>query len=80
MLLIIAGANDDEAAPLNPAGAVWNAHLGMRELGPKTIASLVVVYNDGSGADLTAQLAELIGGGVIEYREGASDGFGTCDV
>jgi len=53
---------------------------GMTELGPKTISSLIVVYSDGSGADITGQLAELIGGGVFEVRPGATDGFGTCDV
>ena len=80
MLLIIGGTNDDQAAALKPTGPVWDAHLGMTELGPKTINSLIVVYNDGSGADITAQLAELIGGGVFEVRPGSSDGFGTCDV
>jgi len=80
MLLIIGGTNDDQAAALEPNGPVWDAHLGMTESGPKTISSLIVVYNDGSGADLTQQLAELIGGGSFEVRPGATDGFGTCDV
>ena len=80
MLLIIEGTNDDRAAALQPTGPVWDAHLGMTELGPKTISSLIVVYSDGSGADITGQLAELIGGGVFEVRPGATDGFGTCDV
>ena len=52
----------------------------MRQVGPKTISSLFVVYSDGSGADMTAALANFIGGGIFEVREGGSDGFGTCDV
>jgi hypothetical protein len=80
LLLLIEGTNDDEAKPLVLNGPVWQARLGMRELGPKTIRSLIVVYSDGSGADITQSLAELIGGGVFELREGATDGFGTCDV
>ena len=80
MLLIIEGTNDDQAAALSPTGPLWDAHLGMTELGPKTISSLIVVHNDGSGADVTGQLAELIGGGIFEVRPGATDSFGTCDV
>src|SRR4051795_3776752 len=80
LLLIVEGTNDDQALTLTPNGSVWAGQLGMRQVGPKTISSLIVVYNDGSGADLTAALADLMGGGIFEVREGGTDGFGTCDT
>jgi hypothetical protein len=80
LLLLIEGTNDDAAMPLTLNGPVWQAQLGMRDVGPKTIRSLIVVYSDGSGADITGALEDLIGGGVFELREGATDAFGTCDV
>jgi len=80
LLLLIEGTNDDEAAPLTLGGPVWQGRLGLRELGPKTISSLLVVYSDGSGADVTSALEDFIGGGIFELREGATDAFGTCDI
>jgi hypothetical protein len=80
VLLIVQGTNNDQAVALTPTGSIWTGKLGMHQVGAKTIASLFVVYSDGSGADLTEALANFVGGGIFEVRQGGSDGFGTCDV
>ena len=48
MLLIVEGTNNDEALSLTPTESIWTGELGMRQVGPKTISSLFVVYGDGS--------------------------------
>jgi hypothetical protein len=81
MLVLIDGANGDQAAALtfDPASSAWQGHLGMHEMGAKRIDRLFVVYPDGSGDDVTVSLVEQLRGAFIEFQR-SGDAFGTCDV
>jgi hypothetical protein len=81
MLLLIDGANEDQAAALtfDPASSAWQGHLGMHEMGAKRIDRLFVVYPDGSGDDVTISLLQVFGGPFLEFQR-SGDAFGVCDV
>lgn len=80
----IEGANDDEPVLAEPLAddlfdyELYEALLGLRGAGPKTLKELLVTDSDGMVHDLTSDLASLVGGSTFDVPFPGEPTFGTC--